>query len=198
MRTTINSAASHDPDIKPTKNHRLAIILVVCILASCILMVFSGLIRDRLNTNRVSPVHAYRYRHASIEAMITACTEEFYTEPQLWMGLTPGTADVLMIDYAQNSPIPDAYYAFDFYAQVDPELLAAGQELVIPGDAVTAILIDTRAPHIYCTTQLAGNIQILEVTDMGMLRTRVDLTRTAPGPAWSYTAEVEFTNPPLP
>ena len=198
IRTTINSAASHDPDIKPKKSHKLAIILLVGILASCILMIAIGLMRDRWNTDRDSTYLTCHYRGASIEAMVAACTQDFYIEPQPWMGLTQGTADVLIIDYAQSSPIPDAYYAYDFYAQVDPELLVAGQELVIPSDAVPAILIETRAPHIYCTTQLSGHIQILEVTDMGVLRTRVDLTRSATGPAWRYTAEVVFTNPPLP
>jgi hypothetical protein len=198
IRTTLNSTAAGNPDIKPKKSHRLAIILLVCILASCILMIFIGLMRDRWNTDRDSTYLTYHYRGASIEAMVAACTEDFYIEPQPWMGLTQGTADVLIIDYAQTSPIPDANYAYDFYAQVDPELLAAGQELVIPGDAVIAILIETRAPHIYCTTQLTGRIQILDVTDMGVLRTWVDLTRAAAGSTWSYTAEVVFTNPPLP
>jgi hypothetical protein len=187
-------AQNVDPFKKPTRNRTLLVLLLASISGLCLLVVFIGVVKS----SRTGGFQAFRFHQASIDAMLEACTQDFYTEPQPWMALSPGSFDVLVLDHAQSSPLPDATYAYTFYLQVDPGRLLSGETLNIPGDGVSVMLLETRAPHIYCTSQLSGSLHIQNVQADGSLVTRLSVTRTLSGTQWEYDGEVEFTNPSSP
>jgi hypothetical protein len=131
------------------------------------------------------------YHYASIVEMLGGCRNEFYKEPQSWMELGFGANEVLELSHSSILPIPDAYNTYSFYLQVNSELIESGQELLIPGQGVQAFLIETRAPFIYCSGDLNGRIQILEVAKK-TLRARLDVSGTIHGARWEYRGEVKF------
>jgi hypothetical protein len=102
-----------------------------------------------------------------------------------------GANEVLELSHSSILPIPDSYYVYSFYLQVNSELIESGQELLIPGEGVQAFLIETRAPFIYCSGDLNGRIQILEVAKK-ILRARLDVSGTIHGARWEYRGEVKF------
>ena len=200
MNATMGTAQppNLDPFARPKKDWRLTIILVSCILGLCTLVICISVILNWRKTSSASTTYTYHYRLASLDLMVTSCSADYYKEPQPWMTLVSGSDDVLVISYSQPSIFVDAYYSYDLYIQVDPDRLVAGEVLTIPSLEVPAALIETRAPLIYCDTELSGSFTIREVTSAGAVRAQVELIRTAPGPEWSFSGEVEFTNPPLP
>jgi len=113
--------------------------------------------------------------------------------------MNPGTGkdEVLVLSYSKKSPAVDAYYAYSFYIQINPELVDNEQDLLIPGEGVQPFLIETRAPAIYCSADLKGHIKILQVTG-DTLRAQLEVSRTTGGPNWQYIGEVTFKSSPLP
>ena len=160
-------------------------VLSLVILSCCVLVTVYVV---RTFTPKTS---AKWYHYASIVEMLGGCTNEFYKEPQSWMELGFGTDDVLELSHSSIKPIPDAYYAYSLYLQVNSELIESGQELLIPGEGVQPFLIETRAPFIYCSGDLNGRLQILEVAKK-TLRARLDVSGTIHGARWKYHGEVKF------
>lgn len=169
----------------------ICLLSVLCVLAFCILGVLAIVDSTKPKTN------AALYQDASISHMVETCKPERYYSPEEWMLPIPGAHTVTAIHYSKSSPAPDAYYAYDFYIQLEPELLKAGQELTFPSDGIVTFLLETRAPYLVCESDLQGTITIQEYTP-NVLKALLDVYGTVDRYTWEYNGEVEFNLSPLP
>lgn len=181
---------------KVRSKYKLAIILI---LGSISLGIFSCcvLITVAFVQSLGPKTSASWYQDAALEEMIKGCREESYSEPQPWMKPVPGSNVVLELAYSKSLPIPDALYAYNFFLQITPALIETGQVLIIPDEGVSPFLIETHAPFIYCSADLEGRIQILEINDK-TLRAWIDASEITQGTAWKYSGEVLFKQAILP
>jgi hypothetical protein len=137
------------------------------------------------------------FQNASISRMVEICKPERYDSPEGWMLPGPSTHIVTAIYYSKSPPDPDAFYAYDFHIQLEPEFLKKEQELTFPSEGVLTFLLEARASYWVCESGFQGSITILEHTNTA-LNALLDVHGKIDGYDREFNGEVEFNLSRLP
>ena len=193
------------PQIERKRQRKVTPILVkgaiiLCVFPVCVIVALMALNVVQSFSPKTIAVH---YKGASITDMVNSCVEVSYQEPQPWMEPVTGTGDVLALYYEYQLPFPDSYSAYDFYIEMDPELISEGQELLIPSASVQPFLIKTCGypPKLCCSTDLQGNIRFIE-TGGEELKAWLEVgeiyVEGSGKGSWKYNGEANYKQAPLP
>lgn len=166
-------------------------LVILCVLACSILVGIRWFNTFKPKTDAIF------YHNASIAHMFELCKPSLYKEWDAWMQAREGSDTVIALSYSKTSPVPDGFYAYALFVQIDSKLVATEQELSFPDEGIRAFLIETRAPFIACSSDLKGTINILSASD-SLLTARLDVSGVINRNSWGYAGELEFKAATLP
>lgn len=125
----------------------ITVVILICVLSLigvlsfCILGVIGLVIGGKPKTNLVF------YQDASIAHMFETCEQGRHYQFADWMAPVAGTDVVMTVYYSKSGPAPEAFYAYDFFIQIKPELVTLGQKLLLPGPGVQPFLLEFLVVH---------------------------------------------------
>lgn len=190
------SASSTRPfqeDERRKARQKMWVTTVVVIVSLMFLCILSMSVRAaiRIVDSMRPKTHSFYYEAASIDHMFKLCQPVFYNGWESWMQPVAGYDTVLSLEYSKSAPLPDAFYAYDLFIQLNSSLLVPGKELSFTTKGVKPLLIDVPAPLVYCSTDLNGSIKILEASDQSV-KALLEVNGVINHNPWEYNGEVQY------
>jgi hypothetical protein len=157
----------------------------LCIASLCVLTVI------RIIDSTKPKTRMLYYQDASINHMFEICNTEGNNHWENWPQPMLGSDTVLVIVYSKSIPLPDAFYNYNLFIQIDPVLVVPGNELSLAAQGVKSFLVDSPAPLLFCSYDLSGSIKILEVSDQA-IKALLDVAGTVNHNPWQYNGVAEY------